>query len=71
MEREDVISRLCALVSLVAKEVDDPMLSHDCFCGENALSALNPRVAKQFVEIIEQATMNFLVARRNKSVSNG
>ena len=38
MSKKEVLTRLCALVSLVGKGFKGESVAHDCFCGGNPLS---------------------------------
>ena len=62
MNKEDVIRRLCALVSEVGHTVYADNREHDCFCIEQVAS--NPRVHAEILAYIENAVYACL---RNKA----
>lgn len=53
MTRDEVIARLCALVSEVGDKVFHDQHQHDCFCGHNDIEF--GRVESEVVDWLEHA----------------
>ena len=60
MNREQVIERLCELVSKVGREVHHSEISHDCFCDERNKDDY-PIVHSNVIEFIECVIENELI----------
>jgi hypothetical protein len=57
MNKQDVIERLCRLVTKVGTDVFGHVQAHDCFCRNNA----NPHIDSNVIEFIERAT-NYMIS---------
>jgi hypothetical protein len=55
LSKQEVITRLCELVTNVGGEVFNHRLGHDCFCGINTLPDEHFRVDSEVIEWIEEA----------------
>jgi hypothetical protein len=57
MKKQEVIERLCILVSKVGEEVFEDGLAHDCFCGVNMFSLNEDSivVSEEIIQFIETA----------------
>jgi hypothetical protein len=55
MNKAEVISKLCELVSKVGRQKFDSIYAHDCFCGENPFHIGIFHVDKPIMDFIEEA----------------
>jgi hypothetical protein len=55
MTKEEVISKFCALSSLVGKNVFKNQKASDCFCGALSLSDNNFQFSEDVFQFIESA----------------
>jgi len=55
MNKDEVIYRLCELVSKVGRQKFNNSYPHDCFCGENPLKIGIFHVDEVVIDFIEEA----------------
>lgn len=60
MTKDQIISRLCSLMSNVANHFQDDLLESDCICGENEFIGDKPQVNNKIIEFIELSVKNNL-----------
>lgn len=55
LSKQEVITRLCQLVTEVGEEMFKNSIGHDCFCGMNPMPDEHFRVDSEVIEWIEEA----------------
>jgi hypothetical protein len=60
MTKDQVIKRLCGLITIVGGEEFGHELIHDCICGKNPIPKDNPKVDEKIINFIEDCVMEKL-----------